>query len=58
MTQIIYESYWSPSQVKARSHPNMLTTESWTNQLYSADKDQKSSPHSTEEYVPDLADAL
>lgn len=39
--QVIYESYWSPSQVKARSHPNMLATQSWMNQLYSADADQK-----------------
>ncbi|PIG80732.1 hypothetical protein AARAC_006526 [Aspergillus arachidicola] len=39
--KIIYESYWSPSQVKARSHPNMLSTQSWMNQLYSADADQK-----------------
>ncbi|KAJ5819759.1 hypothetical protein N7474_005350 [Penicillium riverlandense] len=39
--KIIYESYWSPSQVKARSHPNMLATQSWMNQLYSADADQK-----------------
>ncbi|KAJ5593679.1 hypothetical protein N7537_010583 [Penicillium hordei] len=39
--KVIYESYWSPSQVKARSHPNMLATQSWMNQLYSADADQK-----------------
>ncbi|BCR91340.1 DUF1479 domain-containing protein [Aspergillus chevalieri] len=39
--KVIYESYWSPSQVKARSHPNMLATQSWMNQLYSADPDQK-----------------
>jgi hypothetical protein len=40
--QVVYESYWSPSQVKARSHPNMLKTQSWMNQLYRADADQKS----------------
>ncbi|CAI7626420.1 unnamed protein product [Penicillium bialowiezense] len=39
--KVIYESYWSPSQVKARSHPNMLATQSWMNQLYTADADQK-----------------
>ncbi|KAJ6139504.1 hypothetical protein N7471_005990 [Penicillium samsonianum] len=39
--KVIYESYWSPSQVKARSHPNVLATQSWMNQLYSADADQK-----------------
>ncbi|KAJ5108169.1 hypothetical protein N7456_004844 [Penicillium angulare] len=39
--KVIYESYWSPSQVKARSHPNMLATQSWMNQLYSAAPDQK-----------------
>ncbi|KAJ6120435.1 hypothetical protein N7523_004715 [Penicillium sp. IBT 18751x] len=39
--KVIYESYWSPSQVKARSHPNMLATQSWMNQLYSADEDQQ-----------------
>lgn len=42
MIQVIYESYWSPSQVKARSHPNMLATQSWMNQFYSAAPDQKS----------------
>jgi hypothetical protein len=42
LIQVIYESYWSPSQVKARSHPNMLATQSWMNQLYRADADQKS----------------
>ncbi|KAI2823512.1 hypothetical protein CBS115989_1494 [Aspergillus niger] len=39
--KVIYESYWSPSQVKARSHPNMLATQSWMNQLYTADAKQK-----------------
>ncbi|OQE32550.1 hypothetical protein PENFLA_c001G05318 [Penicillium flavigenum] len=39
--KVIYESYWSPSQVKARSHPNMLAAQSWMNQLYRADADQK-----------------
>ncbi|KAL3260527.1 hypothetical protein ABHI18_004502 [Aspergillus niger] len=39
--KVIYESYWSPSQVKARSHPNMLATQSWMNQLYTADANQK-----------------
>ncbi|CAG8093103.1 unnamed protein product [Penicillium salamii] len=39
--KVIYESYWSPSQVKARSHPNMLATQSWMNQFYSAAPDQK-----------------
>ncbi|PWY94518.1 DUF1479-domain-containing protein [Aspergillus sclerotioniger CBS 115572] len=39
--KVIYESYWSPSQVKARSHPNMLYTQSWMNQLYTADANQK-----------------
>ncbi|KFY82220.1 hypothetical protein V500_10713, partial [Pseudogymnoascus sp. VKM F-4518 (FW-2643)] len=38
--KVVYESYWSPSQVKARSHPNMLTTQSWMNQLYTADANQ------------------
>ncbi|KAL2674064.1 hypothetical protein Neosp_012510 [[Neocosmospora] mangrovei] len=39
--KVVYESYWSPSQVKARSHPNMLATQSWMNQFYHADADQK-----------------
>ncbi|KAJ5361027.1 hypothetical protein N7541_001871 [Penicillium brevicompactum] len=39
--KVIYESYWSPSQVQARSHPNMLATQAWMNQLYSAAPDQK-----------------
>ncbi|KAJ5426134.1 hypothetical protein N7465_001204 [Penicillium sp. CMV-2018d] len=39
--KVIYESYWSPSQVKARSHSNMLVAQSWMNQLYRADADQK-----------------
>ncbi|KAF2993502.1 hypothetical protein E8E13_000618 [Curvularia kusanoi] len=39
--KVVYESYWSPSQVKARSHPNMLTTQSWMNQLYRADANQR-----------------
>lgn len=42
LEKVIYESYWSPSQVKARSHPNMLATQSWMNQLYTAHPDQKS----------------
>jgi Protein of unknown function (DUF1479). len=49
LNQVIYESYWSPSQVKARSHPNMLATQSWMNQLYSADADQKSNQHFSKE---------
>lgn len=40
--KVIYESYWSPSQVKARSHPNMLAAQSWMNQFYSAEPGQKS----------------
>lgn len=40
--QVVYESYWSPSQVKARSHQNMLATQSYMNQFYTADPDQKS----------------
>lgn len=44
LNKVIYESYWSPSQVKARSHPNMLATQSWMNQLYTADAKQKSNP--------------
>lgn len=39
--QVVYESYWSSSQVKARSHPNMLATQAFMNQLYTADADQK-----------------
>ncbi|KAG7416794.1 hypothetical protein ACKAV7_003577 [Fusarium commune] len=39
--KVVYESYWSPSQVKARSHPNMLATQTWMNQFYTADADQK-----------------
>ncbi|KAK0118605.1 hypothetical protein ONS96_011696 [Cadophora gregata f. sp. sojae] len=39
--KVVYESYWSSSQVKARSHPNMFATQSWMNQLYTADSDQK-----------------
>ncbi|KAF2012423.1 DUF1479-domain-containing protein [Aaosphaeria arxii CBS 175.79] len=39
--KVVYESYWSPSQVKARSHPNMLTTQSWMSQLYTAGVNQK-----------------
>lgn len=45
LNQVVYESYWSPSQVKARSHPNMLTTQSWMNQLYTADANQTSLCH-------------
>jgi hypothetical protein len=46
--KVVYESYWSPSQVKARSHPNMLATQRWMNQRYIADADQRSesqNPH-------------
>ncbi|KAG9964054.1 DUF1479-domain-containing protein, partial [Aureobasidium melanogenum] len=39
--KVVYESYWSSSQVKARSHPNMLATQSFMNQLYTADTNQK-----------------
>ncbi|KAL6885658.1 hypothetical protein GGI43DRAFT_426627 [Trichoderma evansii] len=39
--KIVYESYWSPSQVKARSHPNMLATQAWMNQMYTTDSSQK-----------------
>ncbi|KAH6884384.1 hypothetical protein B0T10DRAFT_409939 [Thelonectria olida] len=39
--KVVYESYWSQSQVKARSHPNMLATQAWMNQFYTADADQK-----------------
>ena len=34
--------------MKARSHPNMLAAQSWMNQLYRADADQKSKKYSNE----------
>ncbi|OXG77983.1 hypothetical protein C345_06401 [Cryptococcus neoformans A2-102-5] len=39
--KVVYESYWSPSQVKARSHPSMLATQAWMNQRYHADPKQQ-----------------
>ncbi|KAE8542256.1 hypothetical protein D1P53_001029 [Cryptococcus gattii VGV] len=47
--KVVYESYWSPSQVKARSHPNMLATQAWMNQRYHADpKQQDPAPGDTQ----------
>ncbi|KAE8376030.1 DUF1479-domain-containing protein [Aspergillus bertholletiae] len=33
----VYELYWSKSQLEARSHPNMLLTQTALNQVWSAD---------------------
>ncbi|KAI5453077.1 hypothetical protein NCC49_006106 [Naganishia albida] len=38
--RVVFESYWSKSQVKARSHPNMLAAQTWMNQQYHAAPDQ------------------
>ncbi|KAF8521199.1 DUF1479-domain-containing protein [Hysterangium stoloniferum] len=32
-----FHMYWSKSQVKARSHPNVLATQNWLNSFYRAD---------------------
>ncbi|KAM0752554.1 DUF1479-domain-containing protein [Meredithblackwellia eburnea MCA 4105] len=32
--KVVYESYWSPAQIKARSHPNMLSAQAFMNNLY------------------------
>lgn len=40
--KVVYESYWSPSQVKARAHPNMLATQSWMSRFYTANGNEKS----------------
>ncbi|KAF4971595.1 hypothetical protein FSARC_1627 [Fusarium sarcochroum] len=50
--KVVYESYWSPSQVKARSHPNMLATQTWMNQFYTAGADQKTNIKKWQDYSP------
>ncbi len=32
----VFEVYWSPAQVQARAHPNVLKTQLWANNLYHA----------------------
>ncbi|KAG8943451.1 hypothetical protein FRC00_011143 [Tulasnella sp. 408] len=34
-----FEMYWSPSQLKARSHPNVLAAGAWLNKLWDASED-------------------
>lgn len=34
-----FEMYWSPSQLKARSHPNVLAAGAWVNNLWDASED-------------------
>lgn len=39
--KVVYESYWSAAQVRARSHPNMLATQQFVMGMYHAHPDQR-----------------
>ncbi|WVW84370.1 hypothetical protein I302_106404 [Kwoniella bestiolae CBS 10118] len=39
--KVVYETYWSPSQIKARTDPNMLRTQAFMNQMFKAAPGQK-----------------
>jgi hypothetical protein len=39
--KVVYESYWSPSQIRARSHPNMLAAQAWMMSHYKAAPGQR-----------------
>ncbi len=32
--KMVFEAYWSPAELKARSHPNMIAAQSFANQLW------------------------